>query len=149
MDNELIELLEFAKSQKIDFVEYEGIRHDVKGFKFKKYYTVYDKNDFYISECDSLDKLLEFLNTQKKRIISTMIVQNNLIKNKYHVRKTYELITIEKTEQETQKEFAPLKKKTAVLQTDKNIPSIENPYGMPKWLRKFMENKPISELKFI
>ena len=43
MDNELIELLEFAKSQKIDFIEYEGIKYNVKKYKFKKYYTILSK----------------------------------------------------------------------------------------------------------
>lgn len=91
MNNELIELLEFAKSQKIDFVEYDGIHYDVKNYKFKKYYTVYDKNDFYISECDSLDALQEFLNTQKKRSISAMITQHRLIKDKYYIYPMYEM----------------------------------------------------------
>lgn len=87
----LIELLEFAKSQNIDFVEYAGIKYNVKDYKFKKYYTIYDKNDFYISECNSLDELQEFLEIQNKRSISSMIVQHILIKNKYYIHPTYEL----------------------------------------------------------
>lgn len=91
MDNELIELLEFAKSQKIDFIEYEGIKYNVKKYKFKKYYTIYDKNDFYIGECDSLDALQAFLKVQKKRSISDMILQHCLIKDKFYIYHTYEL----------------------------------------------------------
>ena len=47
----LIELLEYAKSKKISSIEYEGNKYNIKDYKFKKYYTIYDKNDFYISEC--------------------------------------------------------------------------------------------------
>ncbi len=89
--NVLIELLEFAKSQKIDFVEYEGIKYNVKDYKFKKYYTIYDKYDFYISECSSLDELQAFLQIEKKHTISNMILQHCLIKDKYYIYPTYEL----------------------------------------------------------
>jgi len=88
----LIELLEYAKSQKICFVEYEGKKYNVKNYKFKKYFTIYDKNDFYISEYSSLDELQNFLQITKKRIISTMISQHNLIQDKYYIYPTYELI---------------------------------------------------------
>lgn len=91
MDNELMELLEFAKSQKLDFVEYNGKIYNVKDYKFKKYYTIYDKNDFYISECNSLDELQKFLKMQKKRSISKMIIYKSLIKDKYYIYPTYEL----------------------------------------------------------
>lgn len=87
----LIELLEYAKSQKINFVEYEGIKYNVKDYKFKKYYTIYDKNDFYISECSSLDELQAFLQVEKKRSISDMILQHCLIKDKYYIYPTYEM----------------------------------------------------------
>lgn len=91
MDNELIELLEFAKSQKIEFVEYNGNHYNVNNYKYKKYYTIYNKNDFYVSECDSLDNLQVFLNTQKKRSISAMIANHQLIKDKYYIYTMYEL----------------------------------------------------------
>ena len=91
MDNELIELLEFAKSQKIEFVEYNGKRYNVKDYKFKKYYTIYNKNDFYVSECNSLDKLQEFLQIKDKNIISNMIFQHSLIKDKYYIYPIYEM----------------------------------------------------------
>lgn len=87
----LIELLEYAKSQKINFVEYEGIKYNVKEFKFKKYYTIYDKNDFYVGECGSLDELQVFLKVEKKRSISDMILQHCLIKDKYYIYPTYEM----------------------------------------------------------
>lgn len=92
MDNELIELLEFAKSQKIDLVEYDGKHYNIKEYKFKKYYTIYNKNDFYIGEYDSLDKLQKFLKMEKKRSISKMIIQHNLIKDKYYIYPTYEVL---------------------------------------------------------
>lgn len=91
MESILIELLEFAKSQKLDFVEYNGTTYNVKDYKFKKYYTIYDKNDFYISECDSLDKLQEFLESNKKRSISAMITNHQLIKDLYYIYTTFEL----------------------------------------------------------
>lgn len=91
MNNELIELLEFAKSQKIKIVEYEGKKYNINDYKFKKYYTIYDKNDFYISEFDSLDTLQQFLKVQKRRSISKMIIQHNLIKDKYYIYPTYEM----------------------------------------------------------
>lgn len=91
MDNELIELLEFAKSQKIDFVEYNGTRYNVNDYKFKKYYTIYNKNDFYISECDSLEKLQAFLKMQKRRSISAMIANHQLIKDNYYIYPMYEM----------------------------------------------------------
>lgn len=87
----LIELLEYAKSKKISSIEYEGNKYNIKDYKFKKYYTIYDKNDFYISECSSLDELQEFLQVAKKRSISIMIAQHNLIKDKYYIYPTYEL----------------------------------------------------------
>ena len=91
MDNELIELLEFAKSQKIDFIEYNGKRYNVNDYKYKQYYTIYNKYDFYVSECDSLDKLQGFLHTQKKRCISVMIANHQLIKDKYYIYPMYEM----------------------------------------------------------
>ena len=91
MENELIELLEFAKSQKIDFVEYNGTRYNVNDFKFKKYYTIYDKNDFYINECNTLQELQKFLEIYPKEYISKIITQQNFINGMYYIYTTYEL----------------------------------------------------------
>lgn len=90
-ENILIELLEFAKSQNIEFVEYEGKKYNVNDYKFKKYYTIYDKNDFYIGEYSTLQELQKFLEIDTDNSMSAMIKQHNLIKNKYYIYPTYEM----------------------------------------------------------
>ena len=91
MTEELMEILEFAKSQKIYNVEYLGKSYNVNDYKFKKYYTIYNKHDFYISECQTLDELMQFLKVHKKRSISAMIAQHRLIKDKFYIYPTYEI----------------------------------------------------------
>lgn len=90
-ENILIELLEFAKSQKIEFVEYEGKKYNVNDYTFKKYYTIYDKNDFYINEFRTLQELQKFFEIETSNSMSAMIQQHNQIKNQYSIYTTYEM----------------------------------------------------------